>query len=66
MRLDSTHIKNGIQQILLRVIEFGRFNKSNHPEKPYVSPSNYAGSTIEKQRMRPLALLVKAKRTSAK
>ncbi len=30
--LDSTQIKKGIQAILLKVIELGRFNKSSHPE----------------------------------
>ena len=30
--LDRTQIRKGIQAILLKVIEFGRFNKSSHPE----------------------------------
>jgi hypothetical protein len=65
MWLDSTHIKNGIQQILLKVIEFGRFNKSNHPVGPQVCPSNYAGSIVEKQRIESLAFLVQAERAYA-
>jgi hypothetical protein len=32
MLLERTHIKKGIQPILLNVIEFGRFSKSSHPE----------------------------------
>jgi predicted deacylase len=52
MWLERTQIRNGIQAILLKVIELGRFNKSNHPNRKRAFPSNYAGSIVEKQRKR--------------
>jgi hypothetical protein len=63
MLLERTQIKKGIQPILLKVIELGRFSKSRHPEVQHL-PSNYAGSIDEKQRRQTSRQWGKWQRTS--